>query len=119
MMKRIMKKLSEKRGESLLEVLFAILIFTFASITMYTMVMSGMTITKKARMTDEINQAQMIVAERAEGEGKPASVSVTLTETPAGGVSQKLDEVNVKIFGKDGELYAYYVDGFVHEEGGT
>jgi len=119
-MNRILRKLRAKRGESLIEALFAILIFTFASITMYSMVMSGMSITKKSMDADVANQAQMIVAERAEGEGKPASVSLTLTETPAGETDRKLGEVAVNIFGGDnGELYAYYVDGTAGSEGGT
>lgn len=116
-MKRILRKLKGKRGESLVETLFAILIFTFASITMYSMVTSAMSITNKAKAADAENQAQLEVAERAEGKGKPANVSLTLTETPAGETDQLLGEVSVNIYGGDnGELYAYYVtDG----EGGT
>ncbi len=119
-MKTILRKLKGKRGESLVETLFAILIFTFASITMYSMVSSAMSITNKAKAADAANQSQLEVAERAEGKGKPANISLTLTETPGGETEQELGEVSVNIFGGDnGELYAYYVNGSAGEGGGT
>lgn len=111
MMNRILRKLKNKRGETLVETLFAILIFTFASVTMYSMITSAVSITNQTKNAEEANQAQLIVAEQAQGEGKSASISLTLTETPVGDTEQRLGEVAVKIYGgENGELYAYYVD---------
>lgn len=110
-MSKMIQKLKGKRGETLMESLFAILIFTFASITMYSMVTSAMNINNKARAADQVHQDQMIAAESAQGEGKSASVSLKLTQTPAGADDDSLGSVDVKVFGGEGELYAYYVDG--------
>ena len=119
-MSALIRKVKGKAGETLVETLFAILIFSFASITMYSMVTSALTINEKAKAADLANQSQMIVAERAEGEGKSTSVSLVLTDTPEGTGNQSMGQLKVNIFGgENGELYAYYIDDSVSSEGGN
>ena len=52
-MKQMLNKLKSKAGESLVESLAAILIFTMASIVMYTMVTTASDINLKAKEMDE------------------------------------------------------------------
>ncbi len=119
-MSKLLQKLSSKSGETLVETLFAIMIFTLASVAMYSMVTCALSISERVKAADMANQSQMIVAERAEGEGKSASITIKLNDTPVGISGQEMDEVPVNIYGgEDGELYAYYVDGSAPSKGGN
>ncbi len=106
-MKRIVNKLRAKRGESLVEVLCAILIFTLSSVAMYSMVMAASSINATAKEAEQTNLEQMLVAEKAEGDGANGTVTMTVI-TPGGAVSTT---VNVEIYGADGELYSYFKAG--------
>lgn len=109
-MKRILRKLKNRRGESLIESLVAILIFSLASVVMYSMVTTASDINIKARTADETHQAQLIVAEQGEGTGRRTTVSLTLVETPAGAEAQSVGSVDVEVYGGENDsLYAYYV----------
>ena len=112
-MKKLMKKLHSKRGESLVEVLCAILIFTLSSVGMYTMVMSAAEINTTVKKAEEQNLQQMVVAEKAEGAGIPGTITMTLIDN--GGNVKSTTTVDVEIYGADGELSSY----FKAETGGT
>lgn len=111
-MKNIMKKLRSNRGESLVEVLCAILIFTLSSVLMYSMVMAANDINATAKKADDEHQAQMEIAEKAEGAGVPGTVAMTVKDTAGNSITTI---VNVKIYGtgvtssgvSDG-LYSYF-----------
>lgn len=105
----MMKKLRNNRGESLMETLVAILIFTMSSIIMYTMVTTAADINMTAKESDQANQAQMLVAEQGEGDGQEGTVSMKLTKAGSVTANQSLGTVEVEVFGESGDLYAYYV----------
>ena len=107
-MHRLFKKLRSQKGESLIESLVSILIFTCASIALYSMVTSAADINRIARDADETSQAQMLIAEQGEGESKTGTVTISL------GDGESFD-IAVDIYGGvDSEgnvndsLYAYY-----------
>ena len=77
-MKKLLKKLRGKAGESLVETLCSILIFTLASVAMYSMVMASNSINAKAKEADQNLRDQMIVVEKAEGNGVPGHVVMTI-----------------------------------------
>lgn len=104
-MKKLFRKLKQKAGESLVETLCAILIFTLASVSMYSMVMSAAKINATAKEADQESQRQMAIAEKGlqdDGDG-----TVVMIVTDSKNVNHMIT-VNVDICGEDGDLYAYY-----------
>ena len=105
-----MRKLLNKKGESLVESLVAILIFTMASIILYSMVTTASKINMEAKENDKNIASQLAVAEHAEipvGDGK---VIISIKDI-ASGTAEKISETNVKVYrdnSKDGTLYSYF-----------
>lgn len=91
----------EKRGETLLESLVSILIFTFASVLLLTMLAAGARINRTAREADRAYDLQMLTAEMAEG---PGTVRGTVLLT----VNGTAESVPVDIYGEQAELYSYF-----------
>lgn len=107
-MKIFLKKLKSKVGESLVESLAAILIFTMASIVMYTMVTTAGDINKKVKDMDAKNQKDLIAVEKGLPSNKIGSGDIVFT---IGGQKKSID---VDVYGgTNNDLYAYYV----HTEG--
>lgn len=94
-MKRLRTKLRGKTGESLVETLCAILIFTLASVGMYTMILTANRINSDVREKDRGIQEQLIIVEKAEGTAEGGTVTVTLTDGKG----------NEQTFGIDVEVY--------------
>lgn len=111
MVKKFLSKLRSRRGESLVETLAAILIFTMASIIMYSMVTTAGDINAVAKEADRANQEQMVIAERAEGDGTDGEVKMTIT---VGSSTVTVADVDVEIYGTTGGLFSYFA-----KEGGT
>ena len=102
-MKTIFKKLKNKAGESLVESLAAILIFTMASIVMYTMVTAAGDINSTAKQMDAENQAHMVAVEKGEPEATNGTADITFTLG-----SQTIAEQTVDIYGGEGgSLFTY------------
>ena len=107
-----MKKLLNNKGESLVESLVAILIFTLSSILLYTMLSTATNLNRAAKEADEAHQQQMIYAEQAEsliGSANPdlpngsGKVKFTLTDQ-----SVDLFSYNVNLYRLDPDsLYSY------------
>ena len=96
-MKALFRKLKSKAGESLVETLAAILIFTMASVVMYSMV----TVKEK----DKQNQVQMVAVEKGDPAAKTGEGTVTFYLG-----SHKIAETSVDIFGGENEsLYSFFV----------
>ena len=76
MMKNLFHKLRSKAGESLIESLAAILIFTMASIVMYSMVTTAADINRTAKEMDEANQQHMIAVEKGLPEAQNGSATI-------------------------------------------
>lgn len=108
-MKQVFRKLKQKSGETLVEVLCAILIFTLSSVGMYSMVMTANNINAEAKKKDQEIQQQMIACEKGDGYGTPGTVSMTITD---GRGNATTVSVAVEIYGNiDGELYSYFKAG--------
>lgn len=107
-MKHVMKRLKSKAGETLVESMAAILIFTFASIIMLSMVSSAADINTAAKEADQKFFTQMVTIEQAYGTGTAVSVSFSLNNTASSLTGS--DSVTAAMYGTpDDGLYAYYV----------
>lgn len=102
-MNNLLKKLRSKAGESLVETLAAILIFTMASIVMYSMVTTAADLNRKAKETDQAVQSQMTAIEKGEESAKSSKEKVTFFMNDS-----KMAEVDVDIYGGNGKLYSYF-----------
>ena len=108
-----MKKLLNKKGESLVESLVSILIFTLSSIMLYTMLSTATEMNRKVKEISKAYQEQMVYAEQAEG-GVPVEQAVTFKYVH-GGTETPLFEYdasdNVKLYRLDeNSLYSYALD---------
>ena len=119
-MKKLFAKLKSDLGETLVEAMASLLIFTLASIGLFSMISSSARINKQADDASTKHYEQMMVAEGAEGVPDKTGQSVKIEFTPAegSGLSQKtvITFVDVDVYqSDDGDdaLYAYYkhVDG--------
>ncbi len=110
-MRKLIAKLKSKKGESLVESMAAILIFTMASLVLYSMVTTAGDINGKAKEKDRANQIQMVGIEKGDPAVQNGAAIVTMTLESTG---QEIAEVDVDIYGgkNEGDLYAYfkYVD---------
>ena len=105
MMKNLFHKLRSKAGESLIESLAAILIFTMASIVMYSMVTTAADINRTAKIMDETNQQHMIAVEKGLPEAQNGSATITFSLD-----GTEIAETKVDIYGgTDGSLFTYFV----------
>lgn len=101
-----MNKLKNRRGETLVEMLAAILIFTLASVVLYSMITTATDMNEQARRKDEQNQAQMVALELQEGTPKTGTVSIKVTSS--NGTVNTMNNIKVKLYGEANGLYAYY-----------
>lgn len=108
-MNKILRRLRSKAGESLIESMAAILIFTMGSIIMLSMVSTAADINTKAKAADERYNKQIHVAEMTDmsdsGYIKSGTVSISIN-----GAS---DAVPVQVFSNpytddDKPLYTFY-----------
>ena len=104
-MKKIIRKLKSKAGESLVESMAAILIFTLSSIALLSMISASADINRTAKVADEQFQEQMTVVEKAEiTDAQKGKATFNLN-------GQKVAQPDVYICQKDNKnaLYAYYL----------
>lgn len=109
--KSLFCKLKSRKGESLVESLAAILIFTMSSIAMYSMVTSAADINMTVKEVEKVREQEMLVAER--GEGTPVEGSITMTMG-----SNSIATVPVYVYGEEGELFSYFADAPAGGAGG-
>ena len=116
-MKKIIKRLKSRAGESLVESMAAILVFTLASIIMLSMVSTSANINETAKASDQKLAEELAVAEKGTGTSITLGATVTIDFL---GSSQ--ESVSVDLYRKDdAALYAYYVQAPEEAEmgGGT
>lgn len=113
-MKRITKKVRSNKGESLIESMVSILIFTFASIMLYTMLTTSTELNKAARDADEKHSLEMLYAEQADGaypeleEGKDGTGHVEISLVGEDGRTDMLVKYKVDLHRLDDDsLYSY------------
>ena len=102
------KFLKDKRGESLVESLAAILIFTMASIIMFSMVTTAVRINAAARDREAEVQTQLVAAESAETASGSGTVTMTIT---TGGAPKQVANYEVDVYGGaagSGVLHSYF-----------
>ncbi len=124
-MKIIIRKLKSKAGESLVESMAAILIFTLSSIALLSMISASADINRTAKVADEQFQKQMTVVEKAESTdaetgyvAKTGYVTFMINKDPNNPVSVAQDKVYIcQEKDNDSALYAYYLDR--SEDAGT
>ena len=110
------KLLKNRKGETLVETLVAILIFTMASICLFSTVTSAARVNGITRELDMAIQEQILTAERASSTNRLGDAQVTLSIN-----GTTLSQVPVQIFGDEAEegggtpLYSY----FKNPAGGT
>ena len=102
------KVLHNQKGETLIETLAAILIFTMASIALYSMVMTAAKLNHSARTTETRVQDQLVFAERADTPVKAAQIHMKINVVNGGPV--ELPPVDVQVFqeGSSDSLYSYF-----------
>lgn len=107
-MKKIIRKLKSKAGESLVESMAAILIFTLSSIALLSMISASADINRTAKVADQQFQEQMVYVEKAEVTGSTeGQVRFKVNNEP----DEKDNVYKVYICQKqDNALYAYYLD---------
>lgn len=109
-MKQIWNRLNSKAGETLVETMVAILIFTFGSIIMLTMISSAASINHKTEQADAQYLAEIQAVEKAETP-IPGNYYVRFSDSLYG-LEHSRESVPVDVYGeaRDG-LYAYYGKG--------
>lgn len=124
-MERLIRKLKSKAGESLVESMAAILIFTLSSIALLSMISASADINRTAKVADEQFQEQMVYVEKAERtdaetgtRAKTGYVTFKINKDPNNPVSVAEDKVYIcQETGNNSALYAYYLDR--SEDAGT
>ena len=117
-MKKIIRKLKSKAGESLVESMAAILIFTLSSIALLSMISASADINRTAKVADQQFQEQMTVVEKAEStdaetgtRAETGYVTFMINKDPNNPVSIAEDKVYIcQEKGNNSALYAYYLD---------
>lgn len=115
-MKKIIKRLKGKTGETLVESMAAILIFTFSSIIMLSMVSSAADINTAAKKADQEYFEDMVIIELAETPTGTNTVSFSIL--PSGSVSPISGSASVDVYSGTNGMYAYYLSGSSPEGGG-
>lgn len=111
MVKTMLRKLKSRKGESLIESLAAILIFTMASIAMYSMVTAAADINITVKDVEKEYNQQLLVAEQGENSSGEGTVTMVMD-------GHTLATVPVEIYGAEGELFSYYAKQPAGEGGG-
>ena len=106
-MKAIAKKLRSKAGESLVESLAAVLIFTLASIGLFSMIQASNNINRTAREKDAFIQEQMISTEKADTALDTGTAAFTIKKQD--GNNAATENIDVEIFGDSTDgLFSYF-----------
>lgn len=130
-MSKLIQKLKSKAGETLVESMAAILVFTFASIIMMSMVSAAADINTTAKEADRQFQEELVVVERGSVTAvipeDPSDPTIPVDPHTSGTVKFTFgsveETVKVDVFrAEGGDLYAYYAETPttpVGEAGGT
>ena len=121
MIKKLIKRLRSISGESLVESMASVLIFTLASIALLSMITAAARINGEAREADELHQQQMLVAEEAglemkqvgeeaqkiKDSRKDGTVKITFSNSNLSGTTIEKD---VYVYqAEDGALFSYFL----------
>lgn len=107
-MKKLMKRLRSRAGETLVESLASILIFTFSAIIMMTMLTTAANINKTAKDAAQAHQAMLAEVDGMDPTKKIGGLTPTVTVECNGSTTQT---VPVAAYGDADGLHAYYAGG--------
>ena len=104
-MKKLLRKIKECRGESLVESIASILIFTLSSILLLSMIATSAKLNEKAIKQDTDIRAELIVAEAQEESGRTeSSIQIKAID----GASEFSQNIPVYSFSSgNGTLYSF------------
>ena len=111
----IFKRLKNRAGETLVESMVSILIFTFASIILLTMISASADMNEIAQQKDAEHLEQLILVEAADDEVSPPAQGTVTFDVQVGtgeeidGGLQYSSKVAVDIYGSEDGLYSYYL----------
>lgn len=111
-MRMILKRLKNRAGETLVESMVSILIFTLASIILLTMISASADVNQIAQREDKEHLEQLIQVEAAAVQPTPGTVSFDVqvgTGEEVGGGIQYSSTADVEVFGSKAGLYSYYL----------
>lgn len=116
MIKKLIKRLRSISGESLVESMASVLIFTLASIALLTMINASANINTEAKEADAIHQEQMSIAEKAADENLVAGdhAVVFTFESSNSKLSGMTIREDVDVYQKPGDsnaLFSYFLHG--------
>lgn len=106
-MKKLISRLRNARGETLVEALVSILIFTLSSILLFSMLVSASNINRAARAADENRQSQLNYAEAETDTSTPATVSISCPDLSSDPDSAQTVSVYISRQ-TPGALYSFY-----------
>lgn len=116
MIKKFIKRLRSISGESLVESMASVLIFTLASIALLTMINASANINTEAKEADAIHQEQMSIAEKADDKNLVAGDHTV--EFSFESSSSKLNGITISnpvdVYQKPGDsnaLFSYFLHG--------
>ena len=110
-MKKAIKKLRSKSGETLIESIAAILVFTLSSILFFSMVNAAANINITTKEADRAYYTQQVLAEAGTGAASDAQKKSGTVYVDCGGGT--LYSHPITVVSKDGTLntlYSYYTD---------
>lgn len=108
-MKKILSRLKSKKGETLVESMAGILIFTFGSIIMLSMITSAADINTAAKEADRQYFEDMVVVEMANApSANYEDPKVSFTVKPKESAASISSSEKVDVYAGPGGLYAYY-----------
>lgn len=110
-MKKLFKRLRSNAGETLIEALAAILVFTFSSIILLSMISSATRINKTANEVAQMNQEQMIYAEKGPDAEGSATETGTVRVTLDGDVIASIPVDVYRLPGEADAFYSYFKQG--------
>lgn len=115
MIKKLIKRLRSISGESLVESMASVLIFTLASIALLTMINASANINAEAKEADAIHQEQMSIAEKADNDNLVAGDhTVEFSFESNSSLSNIRISEDVDVYQKPGDdsaLFSYFLDG--------
>ena len=106
-LKKLMARLRGRKGETLVESLAAILVFTLSSIILLTMVSAATGLNRAAKIADENRQTQLAAAETGGSEVCRGTVRICFNENSRASSTPRSYDVSV-CREAPGALYAYF-----------
>ena len=104
-MKKLLKKMRSKCGETLVEAIASILIFTFSSIILLSMISAATDINQAAKAADNAMREELYVAEAQAENPKPGTVTISVS---VNGQPQPQPPIPVNFYYEgSGKLYTF------------